>query len=108
LNRTRLQPALELGEACSIGYDQVAVNDPGTRSARDRGRMKNLIVYHIDGEWIGEEVTWKRSGSGFYRETSRIWIPQSKSEIEKFAAENNFKIEWRGEIPTEAETGASV
>ena len=40
--------------------------------------MKCLIVYHIGGEWFGEEVSWKRSGSGTYRETSRIEIPQSK------------------------------
>ena len=50
--------------------------------------------------WIGEEVSWKRSGSGSYREISRIEIPQSKAEIEAFAAENRFVIEWRGKIPS--------
>jgi hypothetical protein len=63
--------------------------------------MKCLIVHHVSGEWIGEEVTWKRSGSGDYRETSRIAIPQSKAEIEAFAAENRYVIEWRGVIPAE-------
>jgi hypothetical protein len=61
--------------------------------------MKCLIVYYMNGHWTGEEVSWKRSGSGSYRETSRIEIPQSKAEIVKFAAENRYVIEWRGKIP---------
>ncbi len=61
--------------------------------------MKCMIVYYIGGKWYGEEVAWKRSGSGTYREISRIEIPQSKEEIEAFARENHFSIEWRGEIP---------
>jgi hypothetical protein len=69
--------------------------------------MKCLIVYYVNGQWIGEEVIWKRSGSGTYREVSRIEIPQSKAEIEAFAAENRFVIEWRGEIPADAATDAS-
>ena len=64
--------------------------------------MKCLIVYYADGQWFGEAVGWKRSGSGWYRETARIEIPQSKAEIEKFAAENRYVIEWRGLIPAEA------
>jgi hypothetical protein len=68
--------------------------------------MKCLIVYYANGQWIGEEVTWKRSGSGDYRETSRIAIPQSKAEIEAFAAENRYVIEWRGVIPAEAPAAA--
>lgn len=67
--------------------------------------MKCLIVYYMNGQWIGEEVTWKRSGSGSYRETSRIEIPQSKAAIEAFAAQNRFVIEWRGKIP---EDGSSL
>ena len=63
--------------------------------------MKCLIVYYVGGEWVGEEVSWKRSGSGSYREVSRIEIPQSKARIEAFAAENRFVIEWRGDIPRE-------
>jgi hypothetical protein len=63
--------------------------------------MKCLIVYYLDGKWYGEEVSWKRSGSGFYREITRIEVPQTKAELEKFAAENRYKIEWRGEIPQE-------
>ena len=59
--------------------------------------MKCLIVYYTNGQWFGEEVSWKRSGSGTYRE-----IPQSKAEIEAFAAENRFVIEWRGLIPADA------
>jgi hypothetical protein len=66
--------------------------------------MKCLIVYHIGGEWFGEEVSWKRSGSGTYRETSRIEIPQSKAAIEVFARENRYVIEWRGVIPVETPT----
>ena len=61
--------------------------------------MKCLIVYFLDGKWFGEDVAWKRSGSGSYREISRIEIPQSKKAIEEFAAENHYRIEWRGEVP---------
>ena len=61
--------------------------------------MKCLIVFYNSGHWFGEEVTWKRSGSGSYRETSRLEIPQSKAAIEEFALENRYKIEWRGEVP---------
>ncbi len=68
--------------------------------------MKCLIVYYIGGEWFGEEVFWKRSGSGTYRETSRIEIPQTKAEIERFAMENRYVIEWRGVIPAEAPRAA--
>ncbi len=66
--------------------------------------MKSLVVYYLDGKWYGEEAIYKRSGSGFYREYARIAIPQSKAEIERFAAENWYKIEWRGEIPEPAAT----
>jgi hypothetical protein len=68
--------------------------------------MNCLIVYYLEGKWYGEEVSWKRSGSGSYREIARIEVPQSKAAIEQFAAENRFKIEWRGEIPEAA--GAAV
>jgi hypothetical protein len=61
--------------------------------------MKCLIVYYMNGQWFGEEVSWKRSGSGSYRETSRIEIPQSKAEIEAFAAQNRYVIEWHGKMP---------
>jgi hypothetical protein len=67
----------------------------------ERDGMKCLIVYYVGGEWTGEEVSWKRSGSGSYREVSRIEIPQSKAAIEKFAIENRFVVEWRGLIPAE-------
>jgi hypothetical protein len=63
--------------------------------------MTCLIVYYLDGKWYGEEVAWKRSGSGTYREVSRVEVPQSRDEIIKFAAENRYSIEWRGEIPGE-------
>ncbi len=63
--------------------------------------MKCLLVYYMNGHWFGEEVTWKRSGSGTYRETSRIEIPQSKAAIEAFAAQNRYVIEWQGKIPND-------
>jgi len=68
--------------------------------------MKSLIVYFLDGQWYGEEAEYKRSGSGWYREYQRIAIPQSRAEIERFAAENNYKIEWRGELPSNAVAAA--
>ncbi len=68
--------------------------------------MKSLVVYYLDGKWYGEEAVYKRSGSGFYREYARIEIPQTRAEIERFAGENRYKIEWR-EIPEEAATSAT-
>jgi hypothetical protein len=70
--------------------------------------MKCLIVYYFAGRWIGEEVSWKRSGSGTYRETVRIEIPQSKAEIVAFAAENRYVIEWRGQIPADGPPPAAA
>jgi hypothetical protein len=61
--------------------------------------LKCLIVYHTGGTWYGSEVEWNRSGSGFYRHIVGVPIPQSKAEIEAFAAENGYKIEWRGSVP---------
>jgi hypothetical protein len=70
--------------------------------------MTCLIVYYLDGKWYGEEATYKRSGSGWYREYSRIEVPQSKREIEAFAAEHKYKVEWRGEIPSESPAPAQA
>ena len=61
--------------------------------------MKCLIVYQAGDRWFGSDVGWKRSGSGFYREISGIEIPQTREEIEKFAKENDYSIEWRGPAP---------
>jgi hypothetical protein len=69
--------------------------------------MKCLIVWWAGGRWYGSEVAWKRSGSGYYREISGIEIPQSKAEIERFAKENRYAIEWRGPIPAEETSVAS-
>ncbi|MDR3639647.1 MAG: hypothetical protein P4L84_37955 [Isosphaeraceae bacterium] len=66
--------------------------------------MKCLIVYYLDGRWYGEEVEWKRSGSGTYREISRIEVPQSRAAIEQFAREKHYAIEWRGPVPAESKS----
>ncbi len=53
--------------------------------------MKCLIVYYMNGHWIGEEVSWKRSGSGSYREVAALRasrFPSRRAQIEAFAAEN--------------------
>jgi hypothetical protein len=69
--------------------------------------MTILVVYYLGGQWYGEVVDWKRSGTGFYRELTRIVLPQSKAEIEKFAADNQYKIEWRGDVPEETPAAAA-
>ena len=51
--------------------------------------MKCLIVYEAGGQWFGSDVSWKRSGSGFYRETSGIAVPQTREEIERFASRDS-------------------
>ena len=64
--------------------------------------MKCLLVYEAGGRWFGSEVSWKRSGSGFYRETSGLTIPQTRDAIEAFAGEYGYSIEWRGPVPPRA------
>lgn len=68
--------------------------------------LKCLIVYHAGGRWFGSEVEWLRSGSGHYRQITGIPIPQTRAEIERFAEENAYKIEWRGPLPAEAPAGS--
>ncbi|HEV3168676.1 MAG TPA: hypothetical protein VGZ22_32020 [Isosphaeraceae bacterium] len=63
--------------------------------------MKSLLVYWADGRWYGSEINWKRSGSGTYRETVPIEIPQSRAEIERFAAEKQYAVEFRPPLPQE-------
>lgn len=66
--------------------------------------MKCLIVYHIDGRWYGEDVEWQRSGSGTYRQITRIEVPQSREAIEQFAHERHYAIEWRGNVPAQSKS----
>lgn len=63
--------------------------------------VKCLTVYWNQGKWYGQEINWKRSGSGSYREVTGIEIPQSREQIEQYAQENGYMIEWRGPIPEE-------
>jgi hypothetical protein len=92
----------DLGGSNALGgmgrdpYHVSVVYDVGTWRPQS---MTCLVVYYLDGKWYGEEATYKRSGSGFYREYTRMEIPQTREEIEKFAAERRYKIEWRGEVP---------
>ena len=69
--------------------------------------MKCLIVWWADGRWYGSEVSWKRSGSGSYREITGIEIPQGRAEIERFAREHRYAIEWRGPLPAAEAAAAS-
>lgn len=69
--------------------------------------MKPLIVYHAGGKWHGSEVSYKRSGSGHYREISGLVIPQTRAEIEQFAKDNAYAIEWRGALPREDAQGTN-
>lgn len=57
--------------------------------------VKPLIVYRAGENWFGQEVEWKKSGSGSYREIKGVGIPQTVAEIEAFAAANGYIIEWR-------------
>jgi hypothetical protein len=57
--------------------------------------MKCLIVHTTDKGFYGESVEYKKSGSGHYRETTNIAIPQTRPEIAAFARENGYSIEWR-------------
>ncbi len=61
--------------------------------------MKCLTVFEAGGTWFGSETNWKRSGSGTYRETVPIVVPQTRDEIETMAKEFGYSIEWRGTPP---------
>lgn len=69
--------------------------------------MTILIVYYLQGKFYGEIVDWKRSGSGSYRELTRVEVPQTKEAIELYAAENQYKIEWRTPVPENADVAAA-
>lgn len=69
--------------------------------------LKPLLVYRAGEKWCGSEVSWKRSGSGSYRETTLIEIPQDPQAIEKFAEENGYAVEWRDRASSPAETVAA-
>src|SRR4051794_24593834 len=73
------RPDERLAPAAGNSYNR---DERWSHSGSGADRMKCMIVYYIDGKWYGEEVAWKRSGSGTYREISRIEIPQSKDAIE--------------------------
>lgn len=70
--------------------------------------MTILIVYYMQGKFFGEVVDWKRSGSGSYRELTRVEVPQTKEAIERYAAENQYKIEWRTPVPETANSAAAA
>jgi hypothetical protein len=61
--------------------------------------MTCLIVHRTPTGFHGEEVEYKRSGSGFYRETTHVVIPQTREEIVAFAREKAYSIEWRDLTP---------
>lgn len=71
--------------------------------------MKTLLVYEAGGRWFGSETSWDRSGSGFYRQTRPIEIPQTLEGIESLAKEFGYSIEWRGgKKPAPSEPTASI
>ena len=63
--------------------------------------MKCLVVYQAGGKWFGSDVSWKKSGSGTYRETTPITVPQDRGGIEELAKEFGYSIEWRDTPPPE-------
>ena len=94
---------VQSGVRMQAGANGAAPGGPG----RGVEPMKCLIIYHAGGRWFGSEVAWKRSGSGFYREIMGIEVPQSRAEIEQFAKDNQFAVEWRGPLPVEPATSSA-
>ena len=102
LQRLPTPPIASLVREAAWAYDRSSVG--GSEVSRGWFRMKCLIVYCIEGKWFGEDVSWKRSGSGTYREVSRLEVPQTQAEILKFAADNQYVIEWRGQAPADLQS----
>jgi hypothetical protein len=70
--------------------------------------MKCLVVYQAGDKWFGSDVSWKRSGSGTYRETTPIEVPQSREGIEALAKEFGYSLEWRDTPPPKPQRPAAI
>jgi hypothetical protein len=69
--------------------------------------LKCLHVFNAGGKWFGSEIEWARSGSGWYRQTTSIPIPQTRSEIEEFARTGGYRIVWQSDAPRQESAVAS-
>jgi hypothetical protein len=55
--------------------------------------MKRMIVFRVGKCWFPQAVEWTKSRSGSHRETSRVAIPESETEIREFARRDGYEIE---------------
>ena len=51
-------------------------------------------MYHRGKSWFGHLVETRRTRSGAVKELRRVVIPQTEAEVEVFAREPGFEIEW--------------
>jgi hypothetical protein len=51
---------------------------------------RRLIAYRVGGRWFAQVV----EDRGDFKEIRRVDVPQSQNEIESYARENGYEIEW--------------
>ena len=56
--------------------------------------MKRLIVFQVGKRWFAQAIEVTSSESGSLEQTSWVSIPQSETEIQEFARQEGYVIEW--------------
>jgi hypothetical protein len=63
--------------------------------------MKRLYVYRARDRWFGQSIETESTEGGLVETITNISIPQSKGEIEAYARENGYRLEW--DVPPASE-----
>jgi hypothetical protein len=56
--------------------------------------MKRLYVYRARDRWFGQLIETESTEGGVVETISNIPIPQSSAEIEAYAREQGYRLEW--------------
>ena len=56
--------------------------------------MKRLYVYRARDRWFGQSIGTEPTEGGVVETITNISIPQSSAEIEVYARENGYRLEW--------------
>ncbi len=56
--------------------------------------MKRLHVYRARDRWFGQSIETESTEGGVVETITNISIPQTRAEIEAYARENGYRLEW--------------
>ena len=56
--------------------------------------MKRLYVYRAKDRWFGQLIGTESTEGGVIETITNISVPQSSTEIEVYARENGYRLEW--------------